>query len=248
MKPILFSFGDIHLYSYGLSIVIGVLLSVFLMRRRALKEGFPKPDDVSDMAFTVLVWGFLGARLFYVVQNFPYYLAHPFKILALWEGGLIFYGGAISAFLGLILMTRKRKWSFWKVLDFLTPYTALTHAFGRIGCFLNGCCYGKTCDLPWAVQFPELSSPVHPAQLYEAFYDLLLFAFLLARRKRARFDGEIGLLYFLLYGIGRYTIEFLREPSFSWFGLSSNQWLSFGIITVAFILFQLRRRQSSHHD
>jgi phosphatidylglycerol:prolipoprotein diacylglycerol transferase len=245
MKPILFSFGTVHLYSYGLSIVVGVLLSFFLMRRRALKEGFPKPDEVSDIVFTVLVWGFVGARLFYVSQNLSYYASQPLKILAVWEGGLIFYGGAIAAFFGLWLMARKRRWSFWKALDFLVPYGALTQAFGRIGCFLNGCCYGKACYLPWAVQFPELSKAVHPAQIYEALYDLVLFAFLLARRKRARFDGEIGLLYFLLYGIGRYTIEFLREPSWMWLGLTSNQWLSAGIIATAFILFQSRRPKSS---
>ena len=245
MKPILFSFGAIHLYSYGLSIAIGVLLSLFLMKRRALKEGFPGPDDVFDMAFAVLVWGFLGARLFYVIQNFSYYVIEPLKIFAVWEGGLIFYGGAITAFLGFWLMARKKKWPFWKTLDFLVPYGALTHAFGRIGCFLNGCCYGKACDLPWAVRFPELSYAVHPAQLYEAFYDLVLFTFLIQRRKRIRFEGEIGLLYFLLYGMGRYIIEFVREPSWVWMGLTSNQWLSIVIIVTAFILFQCRKRQAN---
>ena len=243
MKPILFSFGAIHLYSYGLSIAIGVLLSLFLMKRRALKEGFPGPDDVFDMAFAVLVWGFLGARLFYVIQNFSYYVIEPLKIFAVWEGGLIFYGGAITAFLGFWLMARKKKWPFWKTLDFLVPYGALTHAFGRIGCFLNGCCYGKACELPWAVRFPELSYAVHPTQLYEAFYDIVLFAFLIKRRKRARFEGEIGLLYFLLYGMGRYTIEFVREPSWMWMGFTSNQWLSVAIMIIAFILFQFRRRK-----
>jgi phosphatidylglycerol---prolipoprotein diacylglyceryl transferase len=245
MKPILFSLGAIHLYSYGLSIAIGVLLSLFLMKRRAFQEGFLVPEEVFDMAFTVLVWGFIGARLFYVIQNFSYYRAEPLKILAVWEGGLIFYGGAIAALGGLWLMARKKKWPFWKILDFLAPYGALTHAFGRLGCFLNGCCYGKVCDLPWAVRFPELSHAVHPAQLYEAFYDIVLFAFLVQRRKRIRFEGEIALLYFLLYGMGRYTIEFLREPGWMWQGLTSNQWLSVAIMVVAFIFFQSRRRKAS---
>lgn len=212
MKPILFSFGALHLYSYGLSIALGVLLSLFLMKRRALKEGVLKPEEVFDMAFGILVWGFLGARLFYVAQNLAYYAAEPLKIFAVWEGGLIFYGGAIAAFLGLGLMARKKKWPFWKILDFVVPYGALTHAFGRIGCFLNGCCFGKACELPWAVRFPELPYAVHPTQLYEAFYDLVLFAFLIQRGKRVRFEGEISLLYLLLYGMGRYAIEFLREP------------------------------------
>jgi len=245
MKPVLFSFGGIHLYSYGLSIALGVLLSIFLMKRQALKEGFPGPDDVFDMAFAVLVWGFFGARIFYVIQNLSFYLTEPLKVLAVWEGGLIFYGGAIAAFLGLGLMARRKKWSFWKILDFIVPYVALTHAFGRIGCFLNGCCFGKVCDLPWAVRFPELSQAVHPTQLYEAFYDLVLFAFLVQRRKHIRFEGEIALLYFLLYGIGRYTIEFLREPGWMWMGFTSNQWLSIAIIVAAFIFFQSRKRKAS---
>jgi len=244
MKPILFSFGSIHLYSYGLSIALGVLLSMFFFFFCALGEGFPGLDEVFDMAFVVLVWGFLGARLFYVIQNFSYYAAEPLKLFAVWEGGLIFYGGAITAFLGLWLTARKKKWRFLKLLDFLVPYGALTHAFGRIGCFLNGCCFGKACDLPWSVRFPEIPYAVHPAQLYEAFYDLVLFAFLLQRGKRVRFEGEISLLYFLLYGMGRYMIEFVREPGWRWMGLTSNQWLSAAIMLAAFILFQSRRRKA----
>ena len=244
MKPVLWSFGGLHLYSYGLCIAIGVLISFFLMKRRAEREGFPAPDAVSDMIFAVLGWGFLGARLFYVAQNLSYYLAEPLKIFAVWEGGLIFYGGVVAAFLGFVGMVRHKKWPFWKTLDFLVPYGALTHAFGRIGCFLNGCCYGKFCDMPWAVHFPEVPYAVHPTQLYEAAYDLLLFFFLLKRRKHARFEGEIGLLYFLLYGMGRYLIEFLREPGWSWWGVTLNQWMSVVIMVGAFIFFQTRKRKA----
>ena len=242
MNPILFSFGPFHLYSYGLCIAVGVLLSIFLMNRRAVKEGFPKPDEVLDIAFVILVWGFLGARLFYVIQNFSYYAAEPFKILAVWEGGLIFYGGALAALFGFWRTVRKLHLSFWKTLDFFVPYGALAHAFGRIGCFMNGCCYGKVCHLPWAVRFPGLDHAVHPTQLYEAVYDLALFVFLLARRKRARFEGEIGLLYFLFYGLGRYLIEFVREPGWAWLGITANQWLSAAIIVVAFVFFNSRKR------
>lgn len=242
MKPVLFSFGALHLYSYGLCIAVGVLVSVFLMQRRAQREGFPKPEDVLDISFTVLVWGLLGARLFYVLQNLSYYRAEPLKIFAVWEGGLIFYGGLAAACLGFLRALRKKKLPFWKSLDFLSPYVALAHAFGRIGCFLNGCCFGRGCDLPWAVRFPEVPYAVHPAQLYEAAYDVLLFAFLVKRRARARFDGEIGLLYFLLYGMGRYTVEFVREPGWMGMGLTLNQWVSVAVMTAAFIFFQFRKR------
>ncbi len=243
MKPILFSIGPLHLYSYGFCIAVGLLVSLFLMKRSALREGFPGPDEVFDIAFVILVWGFLGARLFYVFQNFSYYMSEPLKIFAVWEGGLIFYGGAVAALVGFGLTVRRKKWPFWKTLDFLAPYGALTHAFGRIGCFLNGCCSGKICRLPWAVRFPEFPYAVHPTQLYEALYDIILFAFFVQRRKQIRFEGEIGLLYFLLYGMGRFVIEFLREPGWMWRGITSNQWLSIAIMVTAFIFFQIRRRK-----
>jgi phosphatidylglycerol:prolipoprotein diacylglycerol transferase len=213
------------------------------MERRAKIEGFPGIDQVFDLTFSALIWGFLGARLFYVIQNISYYLTEPVKVLAVWEGGLIFYGGAIFSVFGFWLKTRKKKLSFWKSLDFIIPYGVLTHAFGRIGCFMNGCCYGKICNLPWAVKFPELTYKVHPTQLYEALFDLILSLFLLSRTKKVHFEGQIALLYFVLYGLGRYLIEFLREPSWLWLGMTSNQWVSVAFIVTAFILFQVKKQK-----
>ncbi|HOW59902.1 MAG TPA: prolipoprotein diacylglyceryl transferase [Candidatus Omnitrophota bacterium] len=243
MKSVLFSFGSIHLYSYGLCIAIGVLLALFLMERRAKKEGFPGVDHVFDLTFSVLIWGFAGARLFYVAQDFPFYWREPFKIFAVWEGGLIFYGGAIFSIFGFWLTVRKKSLPFWRSMDFIIPYGVLVHAFGRIGCFMNGCCYGKVCDFPWCVKFPEVAHKVHPTQLYEAAFDLLLCVYLLSRRKKFHFEGQIALLYFLLYGVGRYLIEFFREPSWLWLGLTSNQWLSVAIAVVSFVFFKLKQRK-----
>jgi len=245
MIPIIFSAGPIHLYSYGLSLALGLILSLYLMRQRAAKEGFPKADDCSDMIFAVFIWGFSGARLFYVAQNLSYYLSNPFKIFAAWEGGLVFYGGVVTGFVGFYITARLKKIPFWKLLDFIAPYAALTQFFGRVGCFLNGCCYGKSCDLPWAVHFPQAAGKVHPSQLYEALFDLFLFAYLLMRSRKIRFEGEIGLFYFLFYAFGRYLIEFTREPGVSWMGITLNQWISAGIMFIAFIFFQARRRTSS---
>ncbi len=243
MIPVLLSFGPIHLYSYGLSIALGILLSFFLMSRQAVREGFPSQENVSDLLFAAVFWGFVGARVFYIAENLSYYLASPLKVFAVWEGGLIFYGGVIMGLAGFYMTVRVKKLSFWKTLDFITPYVALTHAFGRIGCFLNGCCYGKTCDLPWAVHFPEVAGKVHPTQLYEALFDLGLFFFLIAFRKRVKFEGQVALLYLLLYSLGRYLIEFLREPTWLWQGLSFNQWMSILIITVVFFIFQNKKNR-----
>ncbi|HNX69138.1 MAG TPA: prolipoprotein diacylglyceryl transferase [Candidatus Omnitrophota bacterium] len=244
MIPVLLSIGPLHLYSYGVCIALGVLLSVFLMTRRAVREGFPAPDDVLDISFWTLVWGFAGARFSYIGQNFSYYLAYPLKIVAVWEGGLIVYGGLLAGLLGFYLTARKKKIPFWKMLDFIVPYTALSQAFGRIGCFLNGCCFGKECGFPWAVRFPDMAYAVHPAQLYEAAFDLFLFVFLLSKRKSARFEGQIALLYFAFYGFGRYMIEFFREPNLVWLGLSSGQWTSILAVTAAFGFFMFRQHQT----
>lgn len=244
MKSVLFDFGPFQLYSYGLSIAIGVLVALFLMKRQSAKEGFLEPDLVFDMITAVLIWGFAGARLFYVAQNLSYYWSEPLKIFAVWEGGLIFYGGAVTSVLGFWIFTRRRKLSFLRSLDFIIPYGVVTHAFGRIGCFLNGCCFGKSCDLPWAVTFPGTAHAVHPTQLYEALYNFTLAFFLIRRRKQPHFDGQISLLYFLLYGIGRYLLEFLREPTWTGWGLTANQWLSVAIIFCAFVLFKVRQKRS----
>jgi phosphatidylglycerol:prolipoprotein diacylglycerol transferase len=244
MIPTVFVLGPIHLYSYGLLLAAGLLLSLYLMRHRAAKEGFPQPDDCTDIMLAVFVWGFSGARLFYVLQNFSYFAANPLRVFAVWEGGLIFYGGVVASLVGFSITVRMKKLSFWKALDFIAPYTALTQAFGRVGCFLNGCCYGKPCDLPWAVHFPQAEGLVHPAQVYEAAYTLVLFAFLLKRSRAVRFEGEISLLYLMLYALGRFLIEFVREPGLTWLGLTHNQWTSIVIITMASLIFQARRRSA----
>ena len=241
MRPILFSFGPFHLYSFGMMVALGVLLSLVLMARRARRENFPSPDQISDLVAVTLIGGFFGARIFYCLQNPGWYLRHPLKIFLIWEGGLVFYGGVAGSVLALFFYMRAKKISFWKGLDFLLPYVALTHAFGRIGCFLNGCCYGRVCDLPWAVRFPELPEPVHPTQLYEFFFNFCLFFFLNSRYPRRRFEGEISALYFMGYAIGRFLIEFLRGDNPFWFFLTVNQWISAGIFVAAGALWRIRK-------
>ncbi len=241
MHPVVISFGDFHVFSYGLCIAIGILVSLFLMHRQAKKDGFPPVAQILDMVFFVVMWGIIGARLFYVFQNFSYYGANPLDIIKVWQGGLVFYGGAISGFVSFIYWTRNHGWGVWQSLDFLTPYVALSHVFGRMGCFLNGCCYGKPSDLPFAVQFPALEYKVHPTQIYEAAFNVGLFFFLRLRAKRKHFSGEIGLLYFMLYALGRYLVEFLRESSWTWQGLTANQLISAGIILIAFVFFKVRK-------
>lgn len=242
MKPILFHLGPFPLYSFGLMVALGVILSLFLMNRSARRTGFPEGEGAFDMVFVAVLSGFLGARLYYVIQNADWYLENPAHIFALWEGGLVFYGGMISAFFGLWAFLRFKKVSFAKGLDFILPYVALAHAFGRLGCFFNGCCYGKVCTLPWAVQFSEISHPVHPAQLYEAAADFILFLFLSRRYRRKHFEGEIAALYFSLYACVRFLVEFVRDDNPFWGYLTVNQWISIAVFIPAVCFYAVKSK------
>ena len=241
MKPILFHIGPFAVYSFGALIALGVFLSLFLMGRKSKRTGFPAtPELAADLLFAAVFSGFLGGRLFYVFENPAVYLHAPWKIFALWEGGLIFYGGVAGSLTGLFWVMKIKKIPYWKGLDFLIPYVALTHAFGRIGCLLNGCCAGKPCDLPWAVTGD--GARLHPVQLYEAAFNFLLFFFLNARTEKKKFDGEIISLYFMIYAAGRFIFEFFRiNPG--WI-LTWNQWESVALLLAGAVIYKCHSERS----
>jgi phosphatidylglycerol:prolipoprotein diacylglycerol transferase len=242
MFPILAELGPFHLYSYGLSVAAGVALAFFLMQKAALKDGFPTTDQAYDCIFISVVTGFIGARLFYVVQHPEEFQGNPLEVFAIWQGGLIFYGGLAGGVFALWIYAAKQKLSFLKLMDFIFPYGALVHAFGRLGCFLNGCCYGRACDWPWAVQFPGLDHPVHPTQLYEAFYTLGVFFILRAYYQRRPQTGMVTAGYLLLYGIGRFIVEIFRSGNPGWF-LTWNQWISAVVMMAGLTILLWRSRR-----
>lgn len=246
MRPVLFQIGPFPVYSFGLMVASGVLLSLYLMTRKARRTGFPSGDGAFDMIFVAVLAGFAGARLYYVLQNFSWYASRPLDILKLWEGGLIFYGGFLASTAALFLWLRSKNIPPGKGLDFLAPYVALSHAFGRIGCFLNGCCFGKTCSLPWALSFPESAGPVHPTQIYEAVFDLALFFLLSRQYDRKHKDGEIAVLYFVVYAAGRFVIEGLRENPMIGF-LTINQWISGAVFAVSLALWIFMKRKEESY-
>ena len=241
MRPVLFHIGSLPVFSFGTLITLGIFLSLFLMSRKSRRTGFPgSPELTADLVFAGVFSGFLGGRLFYIFENGAYYLREPLRIFALWEGGLIFYGGVAGALAGLFWTMKVKKIPCWKGLDFLIPYVALTHAFGRVGCFLNGCCAGKVCHLPWAVTVEGVK--LHPVQLYEAAFNFLLFLFLNARYEKKKFEGEIISLYFILYAAGRFVLEFFRVNP-GWI-LSYNQWESLALLSAGGMIYLKRRKRS----
>ncbi|MBI4358292.1 MAG: prolipoprotein diacylglyceryl transferase [Candidatus Omnitrophica bacterium] len=241
MYPVLFSFGPIRLYSYGLLVALGVLLAVLLLRINARGTSV-HPDTVVDLAIVTVIGGFAMARAFYVVQFWNYFRNAPLDIFKMWQGGIILYGGLVGGILGFTFFIWVRHLPFMTLLDLFVPATALAQAFGRIGCFLNGCCFGKASQVPWAVSFPFLKEPVHPTQLYEAFYCFLLTGLLLFLWNRRFRTGTVAAAYFILYPMGRFVIEFFRGDSqVILFHLTLNQWISFGFVLFVLILLVFTR-------
>jgi phosphatidylglycerol:prolipoprotein diacylglycerol transferase len=215
VHPVLFSLGRLTIYSYGFMIAVGIVAGLFLARRQAAQEGIDQ-DKIIDIAFYCLLAALIGARLLFVLMNFQEYTAHPLDIFKIWQGGLVFYGGLLPAVVIGLWYIKRLDLPLWQIADIIAPSLALGHAFGRIGCFLAGCCFGRTCTLPWAVTFTNPQSlapqgiPLHPTQLYSALGLLVLFAFLLFLRKKKTFQGELFWTYLLCYAVGRFFLEFLR--------------------------------------
>jgi len=234
MHPILFKIGPINIYSYGLMVAIGFGLSTMMIYARAPRFGLER-DTIIDYIITMLLSGIVGARLLFVLLNIKYYMANPAEIINLSRGGLVWYGGFIAALLASFWFVKARKLEFWSAVDFVAPYIALGQAFGRIGCFLNGCCYGIIAPH----NFPL--GERHPTQIYSAILLFIIFAVLILWQDRRRFSGEIFLGYCMLYSCKRFFIEFLRgDNPRMLFGLTMSQMISLVVFFAAVYLFKRR--------
>jgi phosphatidylglycerol:prolipoprotein diacylglycerol transferase len=186
--------------------------------------------DAVDMTIYTFVFGIIGARFIYILVNWSEYAGKWGKLLEFQKGGLSWHGGILGGILATLIFCRMKNYNIWKGLDLITTPALVALAFGRIGCFLNGCCYGVQTNVPWAVTFPHHRHPVpvHPTQIYELILDVLLFAYLLYRWNKRRFNGEQSLLMLAYYSLIRFVVEFFRynTPEQLKAGLSYAQWAS----------------------
>lgn len=213
MHPVAIELGPIAIHWYGVLVALGFLAAMWTASFRARTVGI-RTETIMDLGIWMIVAGILGARIFYVVGHWEEFTSNPIEIIRVDHGGLVFYGGFIGAALASILFVKRKKLDYWKLADAVAPSIALGHAFGRMGCFMNGCCFGKACSLPWAVHFPVEHEThgvgVHPTQIYEAIGNLAIFAALHWFYPKRRFDGEVFWLYVLSYGVLRFADEFFR--------------------------------------
>jgi phosphatidylglycerol:prolipoprotein diacylglycerol transferase len=240
MHPILFSIGPITIHTYGFFVALGLLVGISLGLRESRKVGY-EPQALMDTIFYIVLAGIIGSRVFYVAQNFSAYAANPLDILKLWEGGLVFYGALLGGLpVGWYFMKR-HGYAFWTLFDVFAPSIAVGQAFGRIGCFFAGCCYGCRTDVPWAVTFTHPQSlaprgiPLHPTQLYTSFALFAIFIILYGLRNRTRFSGQLASIYLMLHSMARFSVEFFRDdarPYFEGMTISVTQIISIGLFVV----------------
>lgn len=244
MHPILFKLGPLTFYSYGLMLAIAYLASSSLAARDARRIGSKiHADQIANLFFFTLIGGIVGARIFYIAINWDFYRVNLHQILRLDQGGLVWYGGLIGGFAAAVSYLSLKKLPFLETADLASPYLALAHSIGRIGCFLNGCCFGKPTHLIFGVYFPNRLIPIHPTQLYSSFGLFIIFLVLFQWRKRKRFTGEVGLAYLFLYGLGRFIVEFFRGDILPlWQGLTLAQLISIPLaVTSGALLWRNRR-------
>lgn len=262
MYPILFRIGSFEVRTYGVMVVLAIATAWFVARRRAKERGYN--SDIAEGILTYgIIPGLVGARLFHVLFGNPtYYVENPLQVLAIWHGGLSIHGAIVGGVLGAIWFCRRNKVDFWRLADTFAPALILGQAVGRLACFFSGDAYGKPTNLPWAITFNDPLSlapqgvPLHPTQLYEAGWDLIVFLILWKLRSRVKLNGGLFLLYAGLYSLGRFVIEIFRADVLTYRVLgqtiSAAQALSLVIILAAlvsyFVLGYRRREVSSLRD
>lgn len=245
MKVDLFSIGKFTIHTYGVMIAIGIILCVILGTYRAKKLEM-KSEPVLDISILCVVTGFLGAKLLFVLISLKQFLEDPLSVLG--SSGFVVYGGIIVGVLAAMIYCRVKKLQFFQYFDLLAPSVSIAQAFGRLGCFFAGCCYGKETDLPIGVVFPENSfAPAGinliPTQLISSAGDFAIMAVLILFSRKSKHTGDVGALYLMLYGIGRFFIEFLRTNEQGGIGyFTTAQLISIVFVIASLLLFWRNRR------
>ncbi len=257
MHPILFQHGSFAIHSYGVMMALAFLAGLWTATRRARSENIPG-ERIADVTLWLMVGAIIGARVVYVTTYWKQEFAdQPFKeVFMIQHGGLVYYGGLIGATIAGIISIRRLKLPLWTLADIFAPSIALGSVFGRMGCLLNGCCFGRPSDLPWAITFTNpqanqysgtpLGIPLHPTEIYDALLNLILYFFLAWLFRHKRFSGQVFATYLILYAVFRSMVEYFRGDYPSdhvHAGLTSAQLVSVPIFIAGLVLAVMLSRR-----
>ncbi|MHB0999730.1 MAG: prolipoprotein diacylglyceryl transferase [Armatimonadota bacterium] len=261
MYSILFYIGPVPVRAYGLMLWVGLMLGLYRTVWAARRTSI-NPEHAVDVILISVLAGVFGAHIVSILLDLPFYWQNPGEIVGLWKGilspsgglrGLSFHGGLIGGVGAAYIYTRRKKINFTEMLDLCTPGLAIGYGITRIGCFLNGCCYGVPTDLPWGVRFDadalshQLTPPSHPTQLYAFGASIVIYMILVAVEKRRKFAGQVFLSYIAAYSVYRFLNEFLRRGVTAevWFGgMTEAQIVSIIMLVVSIPILYIRLRKS----
>jgi len=235
MLPEICHIGPFTIYSYGLMLVLAFFVCAYLAALQAKKEQMDR-EGIYNLCFYCFIFGIIGSRVFYVLINARFYLHNPLEIIMLQHGGMAWFGGLIFGTSGAILFIKKHKMNLFRSLDLLAPFIALAQAIGRIGCLLNGCCFGR--ESKFGLYFKVSGQILIPTQLYSSLLLLLIFITLRLKQDTKHLPGEIFCGYLFLYSLKRFFIEFLRNDSPRiFYGLTLFQILCLAMLFLSLAMF-----------
>jgi len=213
-----------------------VLVCTYLLSRDACRYNISQ-ETAYDMVFWCMLWGILGARVFYVFIEWSYFSQNLLEIPMLQKGGLAWQGGFLGGALAGVWFARQHKLSLRPLLDLAAPYIALGQSIGRVGCFFNGCCYGK--PVAWGIYYPTHDARLYPTQLFETASLFIIFLILKRAQAKPHEAGFIFVLYLWLAAIERFIVEFYRGDAIPfWLGLSVAQYIALGVFAAGLILMK----------
>ena len=256
MERIAFQVGGLTIYWYGVFVSLGFILAYLFMHWRVRKTDIPK-QKVSDLCFAAMIGGIVGARFFYVLLNFDQYSDDLWEIIRIDHGGLVFYGGFFGAVATLIYLIKKNNLNLPETADLLGLALPLGQAFGRIGCFINGCCFGSPSNSKLSIHYSSnnsvLSTQIHqhlippdaleplavfPVQLVQSGTNLAIWFSMLLISSRLKYKGQLFSLYLILYSMGRFMVEFKRGDYLErYIGLTISQIICILLFPFGILLF-----------
>lgn len=232
MHPLLFQIGSLKIYSYGVMVALGFLFAVYLTGAEAKRRGLP-PGKIFDIYLYVMIFGIIGARLLHVILDIGYYAGHPLDIIMINRGGLAFQGGLVFGITAAIIAIKKAGLPILSTADMMIPYVALAQSIGRIGCFLNGCCYGI--------------SDLYPTQIYLSLLFLAMFVILKKIYEAQTANGTAFTWYLLLFSSGSFFLDFFRgDLAVVFFNLRVSQIISAAIFLVGLLMLAGLRWKTIH--
>lgn len=257
MYPVIYKHGPIEIRSFGVMMVLAFFAALWLVRKRAPQYGLTA-GRVSDVSFWALLAGIIGARIVFIAQEWDHYSKHLNELLTLRFEGLTSFGGLFFGAAVVALWAYRYRIPFRNLADLFAPGFLIGHVIGRIGCLLNGCCFGGVCppDMPWGIHVE--GSPVlhHPAQAYDSLMNLAALGLILAFEKRPHRRGQVAGLFFVLHGLTRFIYEFWRagsdaqvargDASSTYWGtlpITQAQGMAIGLILIGAVMFAVFARK-----